>query len=687
MTPSSSPSSSTGSPPDSSPADTTFSDNSTTTTNRPSFVPLTLQPFSQHSHSLSSSLSSAASQSSRSLVQPPSHEHSTPPSAGPSRQSIQYDARAHTHGKQQRQYSRDSPILEDLDSMMSPSAGTNPASEEEDSHLDLEHELDNVHGSGGGGQTSTSPQTSTGKKKRTRTLTTPYQSAVLHALLAQSRFPTTAMREEVGRSIGLSARKVQNQRQKARKPRTQGQGQERAGSLLDSPQSQTQFGPFNPITGGGSISSNTPMAASSSSTADLMTRTSTGSVLYNASDDLLTAVSRSSSDSIMRGLPIPAPTAQVGSGGGISTESEFHLGYTTGSGGGGDGSNSSSTQVKIEGSSPEPPPTRFIKVSASPPHPPPPPLPPTSSSSSQHPYYTLLPTSSSRGRSLNPPPPPPPSRFPFTVGGDAFSTDTPVILPPLRLGGSPNMYQRTSTVTRHDPQLRYSASFPSFPQEMSAGIRSPPPPPPSSSGSSSSSSSSRSVLPPPFTLQPRPQWDWDRPLGVVLPSIGQMTGSGSTSNPGGSSGSGSGSGFRHFSSFHPQPQPRPRTSSDPTLPFLEQRHSALLTQPWPLPPPPTPRVEQHQGLVRYDTTRGGGDEKSSTSVPLPPSSLDSSKSRNRTPDMDCQPDRPPPPLLPPPIPPPSHSFVPLSRPVEHQRQEEDRMRYDSVTPKPSYFRG
>ncbi|KAJ7666686.1 hypothetical protein DFH06DRAFT_1383973 [Mycena polygramma] len=61
------------------------------------------------------------------------------------------------------------------------------------------------------------------KKKRTRTLTTPHQSAVLHALLAQSRFPTTAMREEVGRSIGLSARKVQNQRQKARRPGSQGE--------------------------------------------------------------------------------------------------------------------------------------------------------------------------------------------------------------------------------------------------------------------------------------------------------------------------------------------------------------------------------------------------------------------------------------------------------------------------------
>ncbi|KAF8622037.1 hypothetical protein AX15_007322 [Amanita polypyramis BW_CC] len=59
------------------------------------------------------------------------------------------------------------------------------------------------------------------KKKRTRTLTTPHQAAVLHELLARSRFPTTAMREEVGRSIGLSARKVQNQRQKLRRPRSQ----------------------------------------------------------------------------------------------------------------------------------------------------------------------------------------------------------------------------------------------------------------------------------------------------------------------------------------------------------------------------------------------------------------------------------------------------------------------------------
>lgn len=85
------------------------------------------------------------------------------------------------------------------------------------------------------------PQDPPPKKKRTRTLTTPHQSAVLHALLAQSRFPTTAMREEVGRQIGLSARKVQiwfqNQRQKARRP----QGQNTAPQRLDRP---PQFGPF-----------------------------------------------------------------------------------------------------------------------------------------------------------------------------------------------------------------------------------------------------------------------------------------------------------------------------------------------------------------------------------------------------------------------------------------------------------
>ncbi|KAJ7613929.1 hypothetical protein FB45DRAFT_258887 [Roridomyces roridus] len=57
--------------------------------------------------------------------------------------------------------------------------------------------------------------------QRNRALITPHQSAVLHALFAQSRFPTSAMREEVGRSIGLSARRVrtwfQNHRRKVRR--------------------------------------------------------------------------------------------------------------------------------------------------------------------------------------------------------------------------------------------------------------------------------------------------------------------------------------------------------------------------------------------------------------------------------------------------------------------------------------
>lgn len=64
------------------------------------------------------------------------------------------------------------------------------------------------------------------EKKRTRTLTTAPQAAALFALLArvsldckfyscktdalvQTQFPTTGEREEIGRAIGLSARKVQ----------------------------------------------------------------------------------------------------------------------------------------------------------------------------------------------------------------------------------------------------------------------------------------------------------------------------------------------------------------------------------------------------------------------------------------------------------------------------------------------
>ncbi|KAI1793672.1 hypothetical protein LXA43DRAFT_885252 [Ganoderma leucocontextum] len=128
-----------------------------------------------------------------------------------------------------------------------------PSSDPESSHRRRKRERSSPSGSssqgdmadtemeGGPSKPSTSesaPEGAPPKKKRTRTLTTPHQAAVLHALLAQSRFPTTQMREEVGRSIGLSARKVQNQRQKARRPR--GQATTTSAPLTRPP----QFGPF-----------------------------------------------------------------------------------------------------------------------------------------------------------------------------------------------------------------------------------------------------------------------------------------------------------------------------------------------------------------------------------------------------------------------------------------------------------
>ncbi|RDX44497.1 hypothetical protein OH76DRAFT_1487080 [Lentinus brumalis] len=132
-------------------------------------------------------------------------------------------------------------------------AASAPVSDPETSSRRRKHERSSPSGSSSqgdmadtemeGGTSKPSPSESAPdgpppKKKRTRTLTTPHQAAVLHALLAQSRFPTTQMREEVGRSIGLSARKVQNQRQKARRPR--GQASTTSAPLTRPP----QFGPF-----------------------------------------------------------------------------------------------------------------------------------------------------------------------------------------------------------------------------------------------------------------------------------------------------------------------------------------------------------------------------------------------------------------------------------------------------------
>ncbi|PIL34641.1 transcription factor [Ganoderma sinense ZZ0214-1] len=144
-----------------------------------------------------------------------------------------------------------------------------PASDPESSHRRRKRERSSPSGSssqgdmadtemeGGPSKPSTSesaPEGAPPKKKRTRTLTTPHQAAVLHALLAQSRFPTTQMREEVGRSIGLSARKVQNQRQKARRPR--GQATTTSAPLTRPP----QFGPFTNAPPGGAASDISPTA-------------------------------------------------------------------------------------------------------------------------------------------------------------------------------------------------------------------------------------------------------------------------------------------------------------------------------------------------------------------------------------------------------------------------------------------
>ncbi|PVG02416.1 hypothetical protein CPB86DRAFT_577958 [Serendipita vermifera] len=79
------------------------------------------------------------------------------------------------------------------------------------------------------------------RKKRTRTLTTSHQSSVLLALLSRTPFPTTAEREEVGRAIGLTARKVQvwfqNQRQKQKKAA-------QTGSVVTPPQGATSSAPL-----------------------------------------------------------------------------------------------------------------------------------------------------------------------------------------------------------------------------------------------------------------------------------------------------------------------------------------------------------------------------------------------------------------------------------------------------------
>lgn len=116
------------------------------------------------------------------------------------------------------------------------------------------------------------------KKKRTRTLTTPHQAAALHALLAKSRFPTTAMREEVGRQIGLSARKVQiwfqNQRQKSRRPQ---------GSSTTGGDSAHLLQPTQSVSGSSSGSLPNPGISPSSTSSTFTPRRGTANVSHSES--------------------------------------------------------------------------------------------------------------------------------------------------------------------------------------------------------------------------------------------------------------------------------------------------------------------------------------------------------------------------------------------------------------------
>ncbi|KAG9095558.1 hypothetical protein FRC06_009678 [Ceratobasidium sp. 370] len=82
-------------------------------------------------------------------------------------------------------------------------------------------------------------------KKRTRTLMTPDQLTALHRLLSMTRFPTTEQREQCGREIGLSARRVQvwfqNQRQKSK---AQQQAAAQAGSSRGHALAPRSSGPY-----------------------------------------------------------------------------------------------------------------------------------------------------------------------------------------------------------------------------------------------------------------------------------------------------------------------------------------------------------------------------------------------------------------------------------------------------------
>ncbi|KAI5481867.1 homeobox protein OTX [Pseudohyphozyma bogoriensis] len=94
-----------------------------------------------------------------------------------------------------------------------------PEDRDEDVEMDVDDDgVKDDAGAAVGGKEEAGPA-----KKRSRTLTTAHQTAVLNALLAKTRFPSTETREEVGQQIGMSARRVQiwfqNRRQSQKRAR------------------------------------------------------------------------------------------------------------------------------------------------------------------------------------------------------------------------------------------------------------------------------------------------------------------------------------------------------------------------------------------------------------------------------------------------------------------------------------
>ncbi|KAF9467490.1 hypothetical protein BDZ94DRAFT_1318492 [Collybia nuda] len=319
------------------------------------------------------------------------------------------------------------------------------------------------------------------KKKRTRTLTTPHQAAVLHALLAQSRFPTTAVREEVGRSIGLSARKVQiwfqNQRQKARRPRSQSDTSQRR---------PPQYGPFptgaNP-SGSGVLSLPTDHGVSPG-----MSQLShfSGRVFDDRRQDHSGYSGHQSSESFSSSLDSPSHLLGPGMPGSdvqraeLSPRGRAHL------------SSTSSRPVEVDD------PCSFT------------PLP--STSLAQRPVRSPSPL---HLYSL-------PNSRPTTTSR-LHDRDFSRTLPPLIFGGPPGPASFSAPgISNLHPTFPRPATTPSYALQRSSS-------PETTFAHYPPETRSRSpvILPPPYTLQPAPRWESSSLTPILKPETWSRPGSGS----------------------------------------------------------------------------------------------------------------------------------------------------------------